>query len=36
MTLQEKYKSLTDAASAAGVTNLQVRDQDGVLYVDGS
>ena len=35
MTLQEKYKSLTDAASAAGVTNLQVRDQDGVLYVDG-
>lgn len=36
MTVQEKYRSLTDAAAAAGVTNLQVRDQDGVLYVDGT
>jgi uncharacterized protein YgiM (DUF1202 family) len=35
MALQEKYKSLTDAASAAGVSNLQVREQDGVLYIDG-
>jgi hypothetical protein len=35
MALQEKYKALTDAATAAGVANLAVREQDGVLYVDG-
>lgn len=35
MALQDKYKELTDAAVAAGVQNLQVREQDGVLYVDG-
>lgn len=35
MALQDKYKELTDAATAAGVANLQVREQDGVLYVDG-
>ena len=35
MALQDKYKSLTDAAVASGVTNLQVREQDGVLYIDG-
>jgi uncharacterized protein YgiM (DUF1202 family) len=35
MALQDKYKELTDAATAAGVTDLQVRDQDGVLYIDG-
>ena len=35
MTLQEKYKQVTDAASAEGVSNLQVRDQDNVLYIDG-
>lgn len=35
MALQDKYKELTDAAAAAGVQNLQVREQDGVLYVDG-
>lgn len=35
MALQDKYKELVDTASAAGVTNLQVREQDGVLYVDG-
>jgi Bacterial SH3 domain len=35
MVLQDKYKQLTDAAAAAGVQNLQVREQDGVLYVDG-
>lgn len=33
--LSEKYKELTDAASASGVNNLQVREQDGVLYIDG-
>lgn len=36
MALQDKYKELTDAAAAAGVTDLQVREQDGVLYVDGT
>lgn len=31
----DKYKQLTDAATTAGVTNLKVREQDNVLYVDG-
>jgi Bacterial SH3 domain len=35
MTLAEKYKELTDTAGAAGVANLQVREQDGVMYIDG-
>jgi hypothetical protein len=35
MALQDKYKPLTDAAASSGVTNLQVREQDNVLYVDG-
>ena len=35
MSLQDKYKELTDTATALGVTNLQVREQDNVLYVDG-
>lgn len=35
MALQDKYKELIDAASAAGVNNLQVREQDNVLYIDG-
>lgn len=35
MALQEKYQSLIDAANAAGVTNLQVSEQEGVLYVNG-
>ena len=36
MALQDKYKELIDAAKAAGVTNLQVREQNNVLYIDGS
>lgn len=36
MALQDKYKELTDAATADGVTGLQVREQDGVLYIDGT
>src|SRR3954467_10415315 len=36
MALTEKYKQLTDAATAAGITDLQVREQDGILYVDGT
>ncbi len=35
MALQDKYKELTDAAAAAGVADLLVREQDGVLYIDG-
>ena|ERR1700712_890970 len=36
MGLKDKYKELIDAATAAGVNNLNVREQDNVLYVDGS
>ncbi len=36
MSLLDKYKSVTDAATAAGVTDLEYREQDGVLYVDGT
>ncbi|HMR85395.1 MAG TPA: SH3 domain-containing protein [Niabella sp.] len=35
MALQEKYQALVDAANAVGVANLAVREQDGVLYIDG-
>lgn len=35
MALQDKYKQLTDAATAAGVTNLNVAEQGGVLHIDG-
>jgi uncharacterized protein YgiM (DUF1202 family) len=35
MALQDKYKPLIDAATAAGVGNLQVKEQDNVLYIDG-
>ena len=35
MALQDKYKQLVDSATASGVANLQVREQDGVLYIDG-
>ncbi|WP_421944934.1 SH3 domain-containing protein [Pedobacter sp.] len=36
MALQEKYKALTDAAVSAGISDLAVREQDGILYVDGT
>ena len=36
MALQAKYKELTDAATAAGITDLQVKEQEGVLHVDGT
>ncbi|WP_343667608.1 SH3 domain-containing protein [Chitinophaga sp.] len=36
MALQEKYKELIDGAKSAGVNNLQVREQDNVLYIDGT
>ncbi len=35
MALQDKYKELIDAANKAPVVNLQVREKDNVLYVDG-
>jgi SH3 domain protein len=35
MALQEKYKELIETATAQGVNNLNVREQDGVLYIDG-
>lgn len=36
MALQDKYKELIDTATSSGVTNLQVREQDNVLYIDGT
>jgi nucleoid-associated protein YgaU len=36
MALQDKYAELINAATASGVTNLAVREQDNVLYVDGA
>ncbi len=35
MALQDKYQELVNAAKTAGVNNLQVREQDNVLYIDG-
>ena len=35
MVLQQKYQELINAAKSKGVTNLQVREQDNVLYIDG-
>lgn len=36
MALQEKYKSLIDAAAAQNISNLQVTEQGGVLHIDGT
>ncbi|SNR29448.1 LysM peptidoglycan-binding domain-containing protein [Flavobacterium sp. ov086] len=36
MSLLDKYKELTDLATNLGTANLQVREQDNVLYVDGT
>src|SRR5688500_6280051 len=36
MALQNKYSQLINSAKAAGVQNLEVREQDGVLYIDGT
>ncbi|HWK02608.1 MAG TPA: SH3 domain-containing protein [Puia sp.] len=35
MALQDKYKELLDTAKTIGIANLQVREQDNVLYIDG-
>ena len=36
MALTEKYQPLIDIAQQGGVNNLQVTEQDGVLYISGS
>ena len=36
MDLQSKYRELIDAAGSRGVSNLQVRQQENVLYIDGT
>jgi uncharacterized protein YgiM (DUF1202 family) len=35
MALQQKYQELINAAKTSEVHNLQVREQDNVLYIDG-
>ena len=35
MAVQDKYKELINAARSAGISNLQVREQNNVLYIDG-
>lgn len=35
MALQDKYAELISTANASGAQNLQVREQDNVLYIDG-
>ncbi|RPE13808.1 LysM peptidoglycan-binding domain-containing protein [Chitinophaga lutea] len=36
MALQDKYAELVNQATSAGVTGLQVAEQEGVLYVTGT
>ncbi len=36
MALQDKYRSLIDEATRSEVRGLQVREQNGVLYIDGT
>ena len=36
MALRAKYQSLIDPPTKSGVTNLQVREQGNVLYIDGN
>lgn len=36
MSLQDKYKALIDAAKQSGVSNLNIKEQDNVLYIDGA
>jgi Bacterial SH3 domain len=35
MALQDKYKALIDACKTSSVVNLKVREEAGVLYIDG-
>lgn len=36
MAIQDKYSELINAAKDGGITDLQVREQDNILYIDGS
>lgn len=36
MALEQKYQEVIQTARNSGVTNLQVREQDNVLYIDGA
>lgn len=36
MALQDKYRELIDAARSGDATGVQVREQDNVLYIDGT
>lgn len=36
MALQEKYSELIRTANSVGATDLQVREQDNILYIDGA
>ena len=36
MSLQDKYKELVSTAKALAVNGLEVREQDNVLYIDGT
>lgn len=36
MSLQEKYKQLVDQARSAGISDLQVTEQNNVLYINGT
>jgi nucleoid-associated protein YgaU len=36
MALRSKYQQLIDTATKSGVTNLQVREQGNILYIDGN
>jgi len=36
MSLQDKYREVANLASELGIENLQVREQDNVLYIDGT
>ena len=35
MAIQDKYATLVNTAKSSGVSNLQVREQNNVLYIDG-
>lgn len=35
MTLHEKYKELIEAANTESITNLQVKEKDKILYING-
>jgi nucleoid-associated protein YgaU len=36
MALRAKYQQLIDTATKSGISNLQVREQNNVLYIDGN